>query len=45
MQQHASPGLERFSIAAITVIGLLSLALALHVDAADARSTSSHARQ
>lgn len=29
---------ERFGVAVITVVGLLSLALALHIDAVDARA-------
>ncbi len=38
------PPFERFSVAVITVVGLLSLALALHIDAVDARSTERHAQ-
>lgn len=32
------PAFERFSVAVITVVGLLSLALALHLDAAEPRT-------
>lgn len=48
MHTASRPPFERFSVAFITVVGLLSLALALHIDAVDmqrdARSTASHAR-